>query len=65
MEMFTKIEEEKDKMLSLTEQCFKTAERVINVYSGNKLQRPKYMLTCVDLTVICTFEFILISAWAR
>lgn len=30
MEMFTKIEEEKDKMLSLTEQCFKTVEKVSN-----------------------------------
>lgn len=28
MEMFTKVEEEKDKMLSLTEKCFKTAEKV-------------------------------------
>lgn len=40
MEMFTKIEEEKDKMLSLTEQCFKTVEKL----DQEEPWLPQYML---------------------
>ncbi|XP_034242546.1 calcineurin-binding protein cabin-1-like [Thrips palmi] len=40
MEMFTKIEEEKDKMLGITEQCFKTVEKL----DQEEPWLPQYML---------------------